>query len=533
MHKNIVAFIRRRKIVTAIAALILVAVVYFVFFAQGPRESAPTATVQRGDVRNIVSVSGRVQPAEEVNLAFGAAGRVGSINARVGERVAAGQHLASLESGVLAAEYERLSAQLSAEEIRLQQLYAGPSGADIGVSVVSVEAARADVSGAEQSLANQVVSARTNADVAVRTYLDSLFTSPTSSSPGYGVSIQSGTTNYQIGSSSAAANVNAQRRQVQDSLDELYELSLLEILENPQQSVEEVRQTLLQIQLLADYIAADVNALHPADATAQSIYSTYKSNVVSARNTATSALSSLNSAQQAFIGAQFALTSAQRQLELKQEGPTNFEVALQQASIDQVRAQLRGAAARLAEARIVSPIAGVVTAVALHEGEIAGGTNAVITVISDEPYQIETFVPEIDVAAVGVGDEANVSFDALGSGRTSAARVAQVEPAQTKDDGVATYRVILFLNEPLEGLRVGMSADVDIVAEVHEDVLSVPARALLRRGGETFVRIPAAEEGAEPQLVPVQTGIRGQEGSIEIVSGLREGETILSTNEGT
>lgn len=520
-------FILRHKILSGVGVLLLAGALIAIVMSTGGDAPQQTVLVERGTVRNVVSVSGRVQPAEEVHLAFGTSGRVASMAVSVGERVSAGQHIASLESGVLQAEYDRLSAMLRAEETRLQQLYAGPSAASRSVSSVSIESAQADAVIAERVLVDEVLSARTDADIAVRTYLDSLFSSPTSPSPDFGVSITSGTTTHSIGSSTNNVAINAQRREVQEVLDTLYALEISDIESDLSGSVSITRDALLEIQYLADLVADAVNSSQPNDSATKTIYDSYKSNVVSARTTVASAIASLNSADQAALRATFAVTSATRQFDADLEAPSSFEVELQKASIDQVRAQLRGASARLAEARIVSPIRGVVTVVSVYPGEIASPSSPVITIISDDQYQVEAFIPEVDIVALGVGDRATISLDALGANRSFAARVAQVEPAQTDAQGVPTYRVVLFTEEVIEGLKPGMSADIDIIAQVQEDALFIPARAIVRRGGETFVQLPAVDK-AEPALIPVTVGIRGEGGTIEIISGLREGEEILS-----
>ena len=58
-----------------------------------------------------------------------------------------------------------------------------------------------------------------------------------------------------------------------------------------------------------------------------------------------------------------------------------------------------------------------------------------------------------------------------------------------------------------------------------ENVLIIPQRAVIEKNGKKIVRIPS---GKNYQEIEVQTGLRGSEGEIEIISGLREGDKVIT-----
>src|SRR3989338_8160520 len=74
----------------SIAAVVVLAGAYFYFFGSDEPELV-TANALRGNLVQIVSVTGRVKPAESVNLAFEKGGRVAWKNAEVGDKIFAGQ----------------------------------------------------------------------------------------------------------------------------------------------------------------------------------------------------------------------------------------------------------------------------------------------------------------------------------------------------------------------------------------------------------------------------------------------------------
>ena len=58
-----------------------------------------------------------------------------------------------------------------------------------------------------------------------------------------------------------------------------------------------------------------------------------------------------------------------------------------------------------------------------------------------------------------------------------------------------------------------------------ENVIAVPQRAIIRKNGDQFVRIADDESFRE---VKVETGLRGSDGNIEIISGISEGDKVIT-----
>jgi multidrug efflux pump subunit AcrA (membrane-fusion protein) len=69
-----------------------------------------------------------------------------------------------------------------------------------------------------------------------------------------------------------------------------------------------------------------------------------------------------------------------------------------------------------------------------------------------------------------------------------------------------------------------MTANIDILTEEKNNVLALPQRLLIRKDNEVFAQI--LENGAVKEI-PVQTGLRGSDGYVEIVSGLSEGQQVV------
>jgi HlyD family secretion protein len=165
------------------------------------------------------------------------------------------------------------------------------------------------------------------------------------------------------------------------------------------------------------------------------------------------------------------------------------------------------------------------------EGEIVAANVALVSLIAERSLEIEAFIPEVDVGKVGVGDIAEVTFDAYGQDEVFSVRVVRVEPAETVVEGVATYKTIFHfvdLEAVADGrVKSGMTANIEIETARQENVLLVPLRTLRgKNGGWVAFILNAKGEAVER---PVTVGLRGTEGTVEITGGLSEGDRVMAT----
>ena len=181
---------------------------------------------------------------------------------------------------------------------------------------------------------------------------------------------------------------------------------------------------------------------------------------------------------------------------------------------------------------ITSPIQGTVIDKNYKAGETSEA-GRVLCSIYDLSYLTMTLsVDELDISDIAVGQEVSITADAV-EGRTYAGVVTKVSVAGTSSGGTATYPVTVRIDEA-EGLLPGMNVDAAITLQSASDVLAIPTGAL-NRGNTVLVTSdsPSAaggtvvESGEEVYYsVPVEIGA-SDSSYIEIVSGLREGDTVV------
>jgi len=205
-----------------------------------------------------------------------------------------------------------------------------------------------------------------------------------------------------------------------------------------------------------------------------------------------------------------------------------YEEDLKQATaeVERAKAALADAQAQLSYATITSPISGVIASVSTQEGEtVAAGLNAptFVTVINLGRLQVDTFVDEVDIGNIQVGQKATFTVDAFPA-REFEGKVVAIYPKAVIQENVINYDVVVDITSPYENLlRPEMTAAVTISLETRHDVLTVPSRAMQRERGRNIVYVQTTD-GVEPREVKV--GWR--EGQwVEVLDGVSEGEAVL------
>ena len=146
------------------------------------------------------------------------------------------------------------------------------------------------------------------------------------------------------------------------------------------------------------------------------------------------------------------------------------------------------------------------------------------SVTSQEHMSVEISVDELDISQIHSGQEAIVSVDALG-GEQFPATLTRISSTGENEGGNTKFAVELTLEKSGEMLP-GMTASVQLSLESHPDSLCVPAAAVSQLGSQSVVYTGYDEgSGTLTNPVVVTTGTSDGE-SVEILSGLEEGQVF-------
>lgn len=212
-------------------------------------------------------------------------------------------------------------------------------------------------------------------------------------------------------------------------------------------------------------------------------------------------------------------TLGKRWEDLKPEERTAITLKTEQA-----RESVRTLEMRMKESVIVAPLDGQITKLNLRVGEVVSLGKIIGRVAKPGDFVIETRVPESDIVKITLGMKAKITFDAFLSDEIFDAEVVDIAKASTVIQDVVSYVVKLHLNNIDARLKDGMTANIDIETAKRENVLTVPFRALTKESSKTYAQVKQAD--GTFVKTEVTTGLEGDDGTIEIKSGLKEGDEV-------
>jgi HlyD family secretion protein len=256
-----------------------------------------------------------------------------------------------------------------------------------------------------------------------------------------------------------------------------------------------------------------------------------------------------------------------------------------EASARQAQARFEKQRDNFAKAKIVAPMAGIITFLDCEVGEIAAAQTVysqgrkLMTISDLDVFEVEVDVDETEIAKVELGQETSIEVDAFPD-TTFAGEVVEIgntaiyEGVGTQDQST-NFLVKVVFKDTNTRVRPGMSATVDVTVAQKDDVLSIPFSSVVMRtydldsleraraeqetgpgdsGGvqaaetdsaaeesEEEVEESGADEDKEPEelkgvfvirdgtarFVQVETGIADQK-HIEVISGVTDADTVLS-----
>jgi len=211
-------------------------------------------------------------------------------------------------------------------------------------------------------------------------------------------------------------------------------------------------------------------------------------------------------------------------LELQVDGAkASWETA--KLNLKTAKLSLESAELNLEKAVMVAPFDGVVTDVAIGEGDeitAAALATPAISLVDSSEVEMRGFIDEIDVAMVKVGQAANITVDALPDEEITG-RVTFVCLVSRARIGVISYGTTITLEDAVAGFRDGMTATARVIIERRDDVLLIPNRTIRGTLDNPKVVVLVDEQQEEWDItLGLTDGI-----NTEVLSGLEEGEEVV------
>jgi HlyD family secretion protein len=209
------------------------------------------------------------------------------------------------------------------------------------------------------------------------------------------------------------------------------------------------------------------------------------------------------------------LEQSQNELKLSHES-SGFEIATREQQVLRDASVAGELQKRVDDLTIRAPFDGLVAAVNVQDRDAVAPNQAILTVVNLSSLELQIGLPEEYANETKAGTPAVISF----LGREYPGHVTRVAP-EVKDSEVEA--TVAFDGPLPEGLKQNQRLTTRLTFESKHNVLKVTRGAFLEAGGG---RIAYVVDGKTATRRPIVTGATSVN-EVEIVSGLKEGETIV------
>ncbi len=175
---------------------------------------------------------------------------------------------------------------------------------------------------------------------------------------------------------------------------------------------------------------------------------------------------------------------------------------------------------------IRTPISGVVTERLIKVGNMILPNQAVYRVSGLDPLIAVLHMPERQLAKLRVGQKATLAVDAIDKSEFTG-RIKRISPVI--DPATGTIKVTLEMHDPSRQLRPGMFARINIIYDIHENILMAPKDAIISEDRESAVYV-IRDSLAIRQIIDV--GYTNTT-HVEVLHGLEPGDTVVTTGKGS
>ena len=209
------------------------------------------------------------------------------------------------------------------------------------------------------------------------------------------------------------------------------------------------------------------------------------------------------------------------------DAKTDYDLA--QLNLEIAQARLEDAQDELSKTKIGAPHDGIVTKLDVTEGQVISGATSVsdgtelMTVAQLRQLYLEANISEVDVERLQLGQEAELSFDAIPDFSLSG-EVSSIALSARRDGNVRVFPIEVIFETTDTRVRPGISARVDLPIARSEDAISVLLSAVFygEAGERSFVYM---KEGDAWRKQPVTVGINNLQ-HVEIIEGLEAGDVV-------
>lgn len=232
-------------------------------------------------------------------------------------------------------------------------------------------------------------------------------------------------------------------------------------------------------------------------------------------NTTNRTLTQFTTVQDNWLLAEANYKNQQSMIASAQAAATNTYLAYQATQDSVVAAPVSGS---------VHNLDGVVGTLVSATLQVTGGSAIPVLIISTgKALTVKASVNEVDINKIKVGDTATITFDAI-LDKTFTGKIIQADEYGTNVAGVINYNIFASVDDGTELIKPGMTVNLSIDTNKHENVLTVVNAAIRPYKGTKAIQ--TLDKNGKAIFVKVTTGIKGADRT-ELVTGATAGEKVI------
>ena len=223
----------------------------------------------------------------------------------------------------------------------------------------------------------------------------------------------------------------------------------------------------------------------------------------------------------------------------------NLESA--QIALEEARSAYNDAIAQADKRVVTAPCDGTVIVMNAVNGASvgssapgAGNAGPLITIADLSQMKVNVQINEVDISRIAVDQKAQVSFTALRDlycdavvTHVSAVSSNGADAGASYDSpgrSIVSYTVDLLISSPDASIKPGMTANVDIMIQHMDNVLTVPLVAVMDDGDGAYVNVVTSrDEKGYPQVERVPVTVKAQSSTTAVIegAGIEDGTEVM------
>ncbi len=512
-------FKTKKFYIIAVIVLIVGAIVYGRVKKANQPVEYETVKAQKGDLTQTVEATGKVESQSDLSLRFEIPGLISSVNVKAGAKVKAGKTLANLK-------LSELNAAVAQAQANLNQKLAGGTQAE-------KDYYKAVLDQAEVDLQNSSLVSNTYEDAVtvLQTSLVKLDDGLVQADNILGIDNTSVNDEFQGSLSASDPNklnlASAQYITVKNRIAQLKSAVTPLTSASAEIEIDSALSGAIEAYIQMNQLLISVNEVLNASVVganfSQATLATKKTIIDTTRTSVNAQLVSLTNAKQAITDARVSLKIKEAQYKQALANYNNKINPVRDVDVAAYRAALSQAIASRNKAIIRAPISGVVTSISKKVGEFISSNEEMVRMFVPH-YEIKVDISETDISKLKTDDQVEITLDAFGDETKFSGKVINIEPGSTDISDVVYYKVTITINDSEKDIKPGMTANVKISTDSRNGVLFVPLRTIRTNDEGKYVKVLQNGQAVDKM---VKLGMRADNGRVEILEGISEGEDVI------